>query len=303
MPGSKQRAAAAAAAAAATAAASGRARSRSRSNRVDRRVGPAQRASSAPVGRVHSAASGSQDAPGATTNEQDAEDAKSFRRHVASLYLRNKFSGEQMVRLVEKADRAGAQGVKDLASSRTKHSTYKNANRGLMRSLAKESKCVEPYYAEIQVAAALGSPQSKMVLLPFLLLHEMFANILETIDQKAVVQFESDVGLESKRERFAAENKVPLEFLVPVGFHGDGVPHQKSRTVEVFSWNFAAQPMWERFLFTCIEKAHLCNCGCKGDHTLHGILKVFIWSLNILLVGLWPNERHDATPWNKSDQN
>jgi hypothetical protein len=220
------------------------------------------------------------------------EDAKSFRLHISNLYLRNKMSAEDTKRLVIKANKAGAQGVSNLA----RPSLPKNAQRGLMREMIKGATLPEPYYADIPCAASPGSKLSSTVRLPFILLHEMMAMLMQTVQVGAVCTFQ-DVGMESKRKRFAESNAIDFNTLVPIGFHGDGVPHQKNRTVEVFSWNFAAQPFWERFLFTCIEKWYLCNCGCNGAHTINAIMRIFVWSLEVLLVGCWPTARHDNTPW------
>ena len=64
-----------------------------------------------------------------------------------------------------------------------------------------------------------------------------------------------------------------------IGLHGDGVPHTRKKTVEVFSWNFVAEPDADRFLATLIEKEFLCQCGtCHGRHTTDKVLELLCWS-------------------------
>ena len=91
------------------------------------------------------------------------------------------------------------------------------------------------------------------------------------------------------------------KMLVPLGFHGDGVPFQVKKTLEVFSWNIATRATSARQLLTCIEKPDVCDCGCSGRHTIDAILEVFLWSLQALLFGAWPRTRYDNQPWRRED--
>ncbi len=104
----------------------------------------AARASSS---RDHPVISESDEEPGPT--EADADDSKN---HVANLYLRNKMSAEQIALFVRKAKKAGASGVDALVKSTGKSFDLKNAQRGLMRCLLKDSNAPEPYWAEIPCA-------------------------------------------------------------------------------------------------------------------------------------------------------
>ena len=253
----------------------------------------AARASSS---RDHPAISESEEEPGPT--EADADE---FKNHVANLYLRNKMSAEQTALLVRKAKKAGASGVDAMVKATGKSIDLKNAQRGLMRCLLKDSKAPEPYWAEIPCSMEAGSKVKKMVMLPFLLMHEMLAAFVPKMNVAEISEFE-DFGMEAKRRQFCADNGIPMEMMIPIGLHGDGVPHQKHRTVEVFSWNICSQPMWERYLFTCLEKIFLCGCGCSGRCSIDAIFEIFVWSLRMALIGMWPSCRHDRTEWSASDK-
>ena len=96
--------------------------------------------------------------------------------------------------------------------------------------------------------------------------------------------------------------KVGSSEVVPLGLHGDGVQHQESGSSECFSWNFAGQPHWERFLTAVIDKRYCCKCGCSGRHTTDPILEVICWSLRCITVGRFPVKRHDNYPWSGTDK-
>ena len=89
--------------------------------------------------------------------------------------------------------------------------------------------------------------------------------------------------------------------LLCLGFHGDGVPHQRKRTVDVSSWNLLAFPGSERFLFGLVEKACMCERGCKGRCTIDAMLQLLVWCLRFLFMGRYPNRRHDGADWLPSD--
>ena len=75
------------------------------------------------------------------------------------------------------------------------------------------------------------------------------------------------------------------EAVTAVGLHGDGVPHQKRKSIEVMSWNLLGKGLSERYLFSVVEKSFCCNCGCSGRHTLEKLLEVFAWSMKCLVHG------------------
>ena len=68
-------------------------------------------------------------------------------------------------------------------------------------------------------------------------------------DFKATSNFEPSSGFAERKAHFMKEHGLdPKATVMPLGFHGDGVPFQVKKTLEVFSWNFAAQPDMARQL-------------------------------------------------------
>ena len=94
---------------------------------------------------------------------------------------------------------------------------------------------------------------------------------------------------------------LPDHEVVPVGLHGDGVPHQKSDTIECISWNFPGLPHTDRILCSVLEKTYLCDCGCSGRHTTNKMIEVLCWSFRHLAAGKFPTSRHDGEPWKAED--
>ena len=95
---------------------------------------------------------------------------------------------------------------------------------------------------------------------------------------------------------------IPAATCIPLGMHGDGVPHQKHGSVECFSWNFAGLPASDRILFTIVDKRVCCKCGCGGRCTVDRILEIMCWSFRAIASATFPDCRHDGLPWVKSDK-
>ena len=102
------------------------------------------------------------------------------------------------------------------------------------------------------------------------------------------------------RAAFCRSSGLSLEGLLPLGCHGDGVPHQHGRYVQVFSWNCFTTPCAERVLFTVTANALCCKCGCKGRRTLGGVASLCAWYTQTLLLGLSPASRHGRYPMDTS---
>ena len=249
-----------------------------------------------PVGDSHTASSSSS---GGAPIDPDAAD--SFGKHVENLYLRNKFSALSTKQLTSKAQKAGAKGVAHLATP----SSEGNEQRSLMRAIMRKVTRPPVYWEQIPTYDPRTNKSRHMVWIPFLLMHELLWSIIQTSGM-ALKQFtslpSSLPGLNKMKASFCRKFGLAPSECIPLGLHGDGVPHSKSGTVEVFSWNFIGIPTAERHLFCCIEKMYLCRCGCKGRCTFDAIMRVFVWCLDLVMMKNWPTCRRDGSPWLKSDK-
>ena len=246
------------------------------------------------------------DSGGSDAEDKPDDASMDFRNYVASLYLRNRHSAAATQVLAEKATKAGASGVEDLAGAGASGRHPKNAQRDIMRKLLKHSNCPPVYWAKVPVKNTGPGTGKIYDWIPFLLIFEVMAMILGkpgcSLASFATLP-PTLPGLRDKKNRWCAKMKLDPEVTVPLGVHGDGVPHQSNgSTIECFSWNFVSMPEAERFPFTCIEKDSLCNCGCSGRCTTNAIMDVLVWCMRQLLVGTLPTCRHDGTPWLPSDR-
>ena len=110
---------------------------------------------------------------------------------------------------------------------------------------------------------------------PFLLIHEvlymLFQKTKDLMDALATAPILP--GLESYRAKFCSTFGVPIQELLCLGVFGDatikkkhkkqqtkknlgdGVPHQKNKSVECLTWNVLSLGMQStRYLFACIGK-------------------------------------------------
>ena len=200
----------------------------------------------------------------AVTGEEEDNSILAFRHHISKLFLKNKCSGLEAQGLCESAHLSGAAGVDDLASAGASGQHPKNIIRDLMRRLLKGSSCPKPYWAKIPCKSPATGEPKVMTWLPFLLVHEWLHHIIEAVGNtfKDLVTFPAGSGLADFQQKFYARHPhIPSGKSVPVGIHGDGVPHQKSKTVEVFTWILPTMPRTERHLFCLVEKQYLCGCG------------------------------------------
>jgi len=236
--------------------------------------------------------------------ERDDAVGNRFYSYVSQLQLSNQLSAVQTQYLASTASGAGALGVRDLAATGARGACPGNMHRDLLRQYLKGTSVPRPYFAEVPIHDPRTDEDGVKVMLPFLLPHEMVnaiskKNLNVTRD---LSELPDGSPLDDAATSFAREHNVPRERVVPIGFHGDGVPHKRNKSVQVFSWNFLSKGMSERFLFTSIDKDFCCQCGCGGRCTLDAIVDVFAWSMKTMSLGRWPRKRHDGTAWLPSDK-
>ena len=93
-----------------------------------------------------------------------------------------------------------------------------------------------------------------MVMIPFLLVHEMLLNMVSKRVNRLgqLAELLPDSPLFNLRKAFCVKNHLDWMKTIAIGFHGDGVPHSKKGSAQVFSWNVLGKSLAERFFFTCI---------------------------------------------------
>jgi len=223
---------------------------------------------------------------------------------MARLFLNNRMSAKEVCLLVQKAYKAGVQAVEPMARAGSSQGRWGNAARNLTKVLLKDVDFPDLYWAKVPCHNPTTNANRELQWLPFLLPVELLSTLVSKDPSflGAASNLQGESPLKDELAAFCRKHKLPVNITVFLGIHGDGVPHRTRSTVETFSWNLAALPESDRFLFTLIEKEFVCKCGCSGRCTLDGILAVFVWSCKQLFAGVWPQERHDGSPWLPSDK-
>ena len=124
-------------------------------------------------------------------------------------------------------------------------------------------------------------------MLPHEVIHYLVATGCVTVQEVADLSGRHDQNLGSKKNAFCDKHLLDDNVCIALGFHGDGVPFQKSThkqaNTEVLSWNFLCDKDGKRYMFCNINKDFVCCCGCHGRCTLDALLEVFVWSMDIML--------------------
>eukprot|EP00969_Alexandrium_andersonii_P208008 9187813-Alexandrium_andersonii.AAC.1 len=106
-----------------------------------------------------------------------------------------------------------------------------------MRALLKNSKMPSLYYAKVPVKDKRTDTTTE-VDYPFLLPHELLHHMVgkNTKLLEALAQLDQP-DLNRLHSEWASRFGIPKETLIPLGVFGDGVPHQKNKTIEAFTFN------------------------------------------------------------------
>ena len=166
-----------------------------------------------------------------------------------------------------------------------------NAHRDLQRCLSKGRKLPPLYWALIPIWCAI-TMTSRPMWHPFLLPHEWLHHLAEGhLDEWQKFPDVMGQRLEDWKRRASACEKGPP--FTAISFWGDTAPfHTGQDSVLLLQWRCLAPEQIRRVWTTVINKNALCDCGCKGRHTIDAMWDVIGWSLNSLARGTFPHRDH-----------
>ena len=233
-------------------------------------------------------------------NSDDERAAQHYRDGLKELFSKSKLSAKDIQDQAERHTKSKGRGANDFATAGKSGTIPGNIYRDLLKQVGKSSTAPEPYLCQVPVADPDSGLRMKIwmpVLLPHEMMHWMFTSKKMSPGDVSGERLPKSSGQYRFFSSFCSVHSLDPSSTIPVGIHGDGVPFAKGQSIECLSWNFISMPAAERIFYGLVEKSWYCNCGCRGRHTLNGLLGVFLWSLQCLFAGVWPDCRHDSVPW------
>ena len=149
---------------------------------------------------------------------------------------------EKVQSLMAAATQAGASGVSDLSRTGASGRHANNVSRDLLRLLLKSKDMPSLYWAKVPLHCS-ATEQSQEIELPFLLPHEMFHKVCSKIGSPRELKSDMDPCLQELLSDCCSQLRTSPTEVIPLGLHGDGVPHQKHGSIECFNWNFQVCPL------------------------------------------------------------
>ena len=157
-----------------------------------------------------------------------------FRTQLSRMYLSGQISARITHSLSQSASAAGASGVQDLGPAAKRGALPGNAQRDIMRRRLNGCTVPEPYFAEIPIHDPDTGRGQVGIMLPLLLIHEMLAALCAP-GEHMVQQFaNASPAVNRLVEKFCQKTSLLTRNVIPLGIHGDGVPHQKTRAYKSY---------------------------------------------------------------------
>ena len=234
---------------------------------------------------------------------KDIQPEQRFRHNAAELFLDNQVSGERMLSLLEDAQLAGAENIKDLCKGncKKKGKFRANAARDLLRRLRKNSAWPDLYYAPVRVWDKKTQTET-LATLPFLLPHEIAHAFLKSNLKEELLQT-SGMSQTALNHLQKMQRNCNAESVLAFGLWVDGAPCNWDRTesLECFSISFPGLDGVNKNL-----RIPLCAISRRfviKDHTFQDMLAIVSWSFIHLSQGVFPPRRHDGASFEPGRDN
>ena len=226
-----------------------------------------------------------------------ADPAERLRANLADLFLSNQVSGQRAQSVFADVHANKVSGFKRLAKA-GKGGRGKHVSRDLRRTLAKTRNWPKPYLAKVRVWDKKAQRET-LALIAISLPHELLA-VLISFNSLASLLDCSCMTADTRNNFEKAKGKLQEPQLIALGLWADGCPcnWDRSESLEMWSLSFPGVAGWEalRLPLTLISKKFLAT-----THTFDDILKILQWSFDHMLLGRFPQARHDGTPFGKHD--
>ena len=163
--------------------------------------------------------------------------------------------------------------------------------------------CKDRFYELITPGHGKHDLERRPHVVPTIPGHEQLAQDIKDLDdnvEKLRSRLATDGGLPPSYYHHPVVQGARADELVwPIAIYLDGVPY--SHTDGVIGWWMINLISGQRYCYAILRKRNLCQCGCRGWCTYWHFFAMTRWSMRSLAVGLYPDSRHDLTPWIESD--
>ena len=200
-------------------------------------------------------------------------------------YLAGEWSANDVTSVAWHVERMGHGSVllAGLARKPNARDPYHNCSRTVERALGFAAQDAKWYRARIPMNDAIAGCRvlkEMAFCLPHMLVEKLGA------EAGATPLLDTPSFLEHPvTKRSGAANTVAL------GMFADGTDFTSEDSIIVFSANINGLP--ERHCMAAVEKAALCQCGCKGTCTILAVSRILTWSFNAAAAGRHPARQHD----------
>jgi hypothetical protein len=218
-------------------------------------------------------------------------------KNLKQMWAKGRLTSAEVQSLAKSAHDSGAVERERLSRIRTSGSNAQNLFRDLKALFGYPAGAAPVQWIELPTVRGRKDPHP--VLMPHKFLQELYKHRPDVLFSRitggrgAAENFWT--GLQ--HSEFVANHpllpRAQWSRIVPIGFHGDGGPCSKQDSLFSLSWNslsISAPTMQSRFLFTTVRKNDM--VADAMDH----LLKVFAWSMNVMLSGQTPHTDWSGNP-------
>ena len=185
--------------------------------------------------------------------------AGDFNNYRGESFLGNKLSGSDTKEMACRAASVCVHGVERIAQAGASGLYFGHVSRDLMRNC----KFPSLFFADMS-GWDCKHDQPTTCKMPFLSVHGFLAALAskssDFVGQCCSVS--SFPVLEEEIAGFCRGAVAKCETVIPVGFHFDGVPKKRRKSIQVFSRNVLHDPSYAVLFFCTMEKQSMCRCGC-----------------------------------------
>jgi len=231
-------------------------------------------------------------------DEDRAPPGRRFADFASELYYSRVLSAKQMCTLMFWASKAGVEEAAPLAFRPNAPSGHfqRHLNKVLEPLLDKSVlyRMPVPSYSADKLARSVHD----LCVLP---LHEVVDEMYST-DATLRVQLEEKVELRELPEAYYShtlKQREPESSFLPISIFVDAVPY--SQVDSVIGFWVLNEISSERRLLVSLRKQICCICGCRGWCSFRPVWSFLHWSLAALAKGVYPERRHDGSPFLETD--